>query len=175
MTDILLYIAASLDGYIATLDGGIEWLSSFEGSGEDYGYAEFYDSLDALVMGRKSYEQVLTFGEWPYPGKMSFVFTQRDLGSEREDLRIVSGDPTEEMKQIAEQGFERVWLMGGAALIASFRQAHLIDEYIISTIPVLLGEGIPLFEPPGVEEQVTLVSAKEYPSGVVQTRYKSVR
>lgn len=167
-----MYIATSLDGYIATPDGGVEWLSKFESGDEDYGYAEFFDGIDALVMGSKSYEQVLTFGAWPYAGKTSFVFTKRDLSSERVDVHFLSGKPADELRSIAAQGFEAVWLMGGAALIASFRQAGLIDEYIISTIPVLLGSGIPLFEPSGVKEQVALVSVNEYPSGLVQTRYR---
>ena len=112
---------------------------------------------------------------WTYEGRMTFVFTQRELSSAREDVRFISGTPSEEMEKIEALGYERVWLMGDSALIASFRQAGFIDEYIISTIPILLGAGIPLFKPNQVEEAVTLVSVKDYPSGLVQTRYKSIR
>ena len=173
MTQVILYIAASIDGYIASPDGGVDWLSEFDSGEEDYGYAKFFESIDALLMGSRSYEQVLTFGGWPYEGKTSFVFTQQDLSSERRDVRFVSGDPVDEMKNITKLGFKKVWMMGGAALIDSFRSRLLINEFIISTIPVLLGDGIPLFKPGAARQKLVLISAKEYKSGLVKSHYRT--
>ena len=86
MPAVLYYVAASLDGYIATHDGGVEWLSPFEGTGEDYGFAQFYASVDALLLGSRTYEQSLTFRVWPYPGKLCWVFSQRPLPVSRPEV-----------------------------------------------------------------------------------------
>jgi dihydrofolate reductase len=90
MTKVTLYIAASLDGYIARRDGGIEWLSILDTEGEDFGYSDFYESIDAIVLGSNTYEVGLGFDEWPYPGKKSFVFTKRHLQSDRKDVVFIS-------------------------------------------------------------------------------------
>lgn len=172
MTQVILYIAASIDGYIASPDGGVDWLSGFDSGQEDYGYDKFFNSVDAVLMGSRSYEQVLTFGDWPYEGKTSFVFTKQELTSSRRDIRFVSGDPVDEMKQIKKLGFKKVWLMGGAALIDSFREVNLINEFIISTMPILLGDGIPLFRQGATGQKLVLVRANEYRSGVVQSHYR---
>jgi dihydrofolate reductase len=175
MAKVILYIAASLDGYIARANGDIDWLSSVERPGEDYGYAAFYSSLDALVMGRETYDLSLTFGEWPYPGKKSFVFTHRNLKSVRQDVAFLSSDVVNGVAAIEAQGFHSLWLVGGGALTRSFFQNDLIDEYIISIIPVLLGSGIPLFPPAGREQKLVLAKSTEYPSGLVQLQYKRHR
>lgn len=175
MAKVILYIAASLDGYIARIDGEIDWLSIVERAGEDYGYAAFYESVDALVMGRKTYDLALTFGEWPYPGKKSFVFTHSDLTSDRNDVVFLSSDVASGVATIEAQGFHTLWLVGGGALTRSFLQNDLIDEYILSLIPVLLGNGIPLFSTTGREEKLVLAGSTEYPSGLVQLHYKRHR
>lgn len=172
MTKVTLYIAASLDGYIARSDGGIDWLSILDIEGEDYGYAAFYDSVDAIVLGSKTYEIGLSFHEWPYSGKKSFVFTQRHLQSDREDVVFISDTVKPALKNIEAQGYENIWLVGGGALINSFLQHSLIDEYIISTIPIILGGGIQLFPPPSPEEQLELISSKQYSSGLLQAHYR---
>ncbi|MGJ5631641.1 dihydrofolate reductase family protein [Nostoc sp. CALU 1950] len=175
MTKVTLYIAASLDGYIARSDGGIDWLSILDIEGEDYGYTAFYESIDAIVMGSKTYEVGLGFDKWPYPDKKSFVFTQRHLKSDREDVVFVSDTIQQALANIEAQGLENIWLVGGGALINSFLQHNLIDEYIISIIPTILGGGIQLFPPPTPEEKLELIHSKQYPSGLLQAHYKPIR
>lgn len=172
MTKVTLYIAASLDGYIARSDRGIDWLSVLDTEGEDYGYTAFYESIDAIVLGSKTYQVGLGFDKWPYPEKKSFVFTQRHLKSDREDVVFVSDIVEQALADIHAQGFQNIWLVGGGALINSFLQHSLIDEYIISTIPIILGGGIHLFPPPIPEEKLELINSKRYPSGLLQAHYR---
>lgn len=171
MAHIVLYIAASLDGYIARKDGAIDWLSMVEREGEDYGYDAFYDSVEAVITGSKTYEMGLGLKDWPYPGKKTFVLTRRTLRSDRTDVEFVSGDARTIVSGIEAQGFRRLWLVGGGATTRAFQRAGLIDEYILSTLPVILGEGIPLFPPLGSQQPLVLTGVKQYPSGLVQTRY----
>lgn len=172
---VTLYIACSLDGYIARRDGGIDWLSMVDRSGEDYGYADFYVSVDALALGSGTYELALTFDPWPYVGKPSFVFTRRPLTSDRDDVQFLAEDVRQGLEVIAQQGFEHIWLVGGGALIHSFLQLGLVDELIVSTLPIILGDGIPLFPPPNPEVVLELVSSRQYPSGLLQAHYKTLR
>jgi dihydrofolate reductase len=172
MAKIVLYIATSLDGYIARTNGGIDWLSIVERTGEDYGYAAFYESVDAVVMGSKTYELCLGFSEWPYPGKKAYVLTQRKLKSDRADVVFVSRDAGKAHKEFKAQGLKNVWLVGGGAITGAFLQQGLIDEFIISVIPIILGDGIRLFPSPGPEAQLELVDSRSYPSGLVQAHYR---
>ncbi|MEH1836306.1 MAG: dihydrofolate reductase family protein [Nostoc sp.] len=172
MTKVILYIAASLDGYIARSDGEIDWLSILDTEGEDYGYTAFFESIDAIVLGSKTYEVGLSFDEWPYPEKKSFVFTQRYLKSDREDIVFVSDTVEQALANLEAQGFENIWLVGGGALINSFLQHSLIDEYIISTIPIILGGGIHLFPPSSPEEKLELINSIQYPTGLLQAHYR---
>lgn len=174
MIPILLYVATSIDGYIATKDGGVDWLSVVDGSGSDYGYHAFYDSVDALIMGSKTYQQVLDFGEWPYPGKPSYIFTGQALKSSRDDVIFVSEEPLDVMRRLEAEGKKRVWMVGGAGIIASFIKSGLIDEYIISIVPIMLGEGIPLFEAPLPKMNFEVVESTLYSSGLLQVHYKPV-
>ncbi len=173
MPKVTLYIATSLDGYIARSDGGIDWLSMVEAPGEDYGYADFYASVDAIALGSKTYELALSFEEWPYSSKPAFVFTQRSLPCDRDDVILVTNPVETVLADLDTQGFQHLWLVGGGALVNSFLQQDLIDEYIISTIPVILGGGIPLFPPPSPQVKLQTVSAKQYPSGLLQSHYRS--
>jgi dihydrofolate reductase len=100
VTDYILQVATSLDGYIAKLDGSIDWLPVPEEGGEDYGYTKFYNSIEALVMGSTTYEQVLGFGDWPYPGKFSYVLTSRDLSTTRTDVYFVKGGVEEVVEDV---------------------------------------------------------------------------
>lgn len=170
MTQFILYVATSIDGYIARLDGRIDWLSLPEAEGQDNGYAEFYDSIDALVMGSTTYEQVLGFGDWAYPNKMSYVLTSQNLSTTRSDVCFTSS--IDEVVETAEnEGYRRVWLVGGGKVASSFIQKGLVDEYIIVMIPMLLGAGISLYQ--SVPElKLDLVNLKSYSSGAAELHYK---
>jgi dihydrofolate reductase len=185
MPEIIYYVAASLDGFIATPDGGVAWLAPFEGTGEDYGYAAFYASIDALLLGSRTYEQVLTFGEWPYAGKPCWVCSQRALGPARPGVIVTAQAPRQIAAGLEARGIRRAWLVGGGRLAGAFRAEGLITETIVSVIPVILGAGIPLFGAPALDlsassltskvstvgEGLQLVEHKAYPNGVVQLRY----
>jgi dihydrofolate reductase len=161
--EIIYYVAASLDSLIATPDGGIEWLKPYEGTGEDYGYAEFYASIEAVLLGRATYEKCLEFPEWPYAGKPYWVFSRGN-----------GNTPASVVAEMKARGLRRAWLVGGGKLAAALRAERLITEHIISIVPVLLGAGIPLFDGPAPSEQLRLVSSRAYASGIVQLRYETV-
>jgi dihydrofolate reductase len=185
MLEIIYYVAASLDGYIATPDGGVAWLAPFEAAGEDYGYAAFYASVDALLLGSRTYEQVCTFDPWPYPGKPCRVFSRRPLAPARPEVTVTARSPRQVAAELEACGIRRAWLVGGGQLAAAFRAEALITEYIVAVIPVVLGAGIPLFGAPAPDlrglpekpkvstasEPLQLVEHQVYPNGVAQLRY----
>lgn len=172
MPDVYYYVASSLDGYIATPEGGVDWLTPFQQSGEDYGYTDFYASMDALLIGSHTYEVALTYGAWQAPDKPSWVFTHRDLPIAHPSVTLTTDDPVEVLRQLSHRGLGRAWLMGGGELAGSFRKRGLISHYVVGLIPVLLGEGIPLFSAAPGDEALTLVESRSYPSGVVLLSYE---
>ncbi|WP_440766705.1 dihydrofolate reductase family protein [Natronorubrum sp. DTA7] len=174
---VTLYIAASLDGFIATEDGGVEWLEAYQnerdaGGSDDSGgsYEDFFASVDCLVMGARTYEQVLTFGEWPYGEKPTFVVTHRDLPLATDRVELFAGDLRELVDDLTAR-YDRSWLVGGAALSQAFLRRHLIDEIRLTVVPVLLGRGIPLFDDGGVERELTLLESPSSADGLVELRY----
>ena len=169
MTEIVLYIACSLDGYIAREDHGIDWLDAVDVPGEDYGYAAFYDSVDALLVGSRSLDAI--GGAWPYQGKPGWLFSRRDIPAPHADVTVTRQEPREVVAELAARGVRRAWLIGGGELIASFRAAGLVSEYIVFVLPVLLGSGIPLFPRGQPDERLRLTHTHAYASGLVELRY----
>ncbi len=176
---IKLYIACSLDGYIARSDGSIDWLPDpGQNSDTDYGYSEFYASIGTVLMGRKTYEQVLGFGTWPYGDKKTYVFTRKP-GKERrgplpreKNVEFVSGDIGKFVRQLKENTEEDIWLVGGSQIIRVFLEQDLVQDLIIFVIPVILGGGIPLFDRIGKEIGLKLVGTERYEGGVVRVKYE---
>ncbi|RXE56379.1 hypothetical protein ABH15_09810 [Methanoculleus taiwanensis] len=169
---VILYIAASLDGYIAREDGDVSWLEIYGESGEDYGYPTFFAGIDALVMGSRTYEQIVGFGEWPYGDKPVYVVSGRRLPvPERANVTFLSGTPHDLALCMRRRNHKNVWLVGGASLAGQFLRDGLVDEIILTVIPVLLGGGIALFGRLGSEVHLALLGAETYPAGVVQLRY----
>ncbi|EKV00013.1 dihydrofolate reductase [Leptolyngbya sp. PCC 7375] len=144
-----VYIATSLDGFIATPDGGVDWLDDIPNPDQsDFGYGEFIKRVDAILMGRNSFEKVLSFGTWPYE-KLVFVLSNR-LKHVPDDLvdsvEIVSGNDLKTLVgQLDKRGYHNLYIDGGRT-IQSFLAEDMIDEMIITRVPVLLGDGIPLFD-----------------------------
>ena len=170
MARIVYYVAASLDGFIADSSGGVDWLP--DGESDDYGYGGFYSGVDAVVMGRRTYDQVLSFGDWPYPGKPAYVFTQSPPCDGPPEVRFVKGSASDFARGIVERHYGTVWLVGGAKLADQFRQAGLIDEYRVFVIPIVLGQGVPLFGGQGSPTLLDLEAARPHADGVVQLRYR---
>ena len=142
-----VYIATSLDGYIATEDGGVDWLSEIPNPNDsDYGFNDFIQGVDAIVMGRKTFEKVLSFGQWPYTKKV-FVLSSKlkEVPKEVTDkAEIIAGDIKDITADLNKKGFMNLYIDGGKT-VQSFLREGLIDEMIITRIPILLGSGIPLF------------------------------
>jgi dihydrofolate reductase len=168
---IVYYVASSVDGFIGPLDGSLKWLTPFEGGAEDYGYAKFYASVDSVLLGRRTYEQSLGFGKWPYEGKRCWVFSRQKLGAPPPDVTVTMDSPRDVVRQMESAGLRRAWLVGGGELAGAFRAEGLIAEYIISVIPVMLGKGIALFGGNGAHEALTLVESQRFATGIVQLRY----
>ena len=171
MITVTYYVACSLDGFIATADGGVDWLSEVSVEGEDYGYAEFFNSIDAMVMGSNTYEQVLRFGEWPYGDKLCWVLSERRMTPARLEITVSNRSPSEVLAEIEAEGLKRAWLVGGAELAGSFLAQHLIDEFVITVLPIVLGEGIPLFGDQGGRQLLQLVGSHRAGNGIVTLHY----
>ncbi|HET6351841.1 MAG TPA: dihydrofolate reductase family protein [Coriobacteriia bacterium] len=171
--EVVYYVASSVDGYLAPADGSLDWLSAFEASSDDYGYAEFYASVDAVVLGSKTYEQVFGFDAWPYAGKRVVVMSSRDLPKATDEVVVDSGSPAAVVEDLKSQGVRRVWLVGGGELAGAFQREGLITEYIISVIPVVMGSGRGVFGCHGGFERLELVGTRAYAEGIVQLTYRT--
>ncbi len=169
-----VFIATSLDGYIARHDGNLDWLHSGAGSGPvDYGYDAFMATVDALVMGRKTYDTVLGFARWPYGTKPVFVLSSGRLAPAPEGAVVehLSGDPAQVVLQLEARGIRHVYVDGGDT-IQRFLRAGLIQRLIVNRIPVLIGSGIPLFGETGRDIVLQHVGTRAYATGLVQSEYR---
>ncbi len=166
-----IFIATSLDGYIARADGSIDYLSIVERAAEDYGYADFFATVDTLIIGRNTYELALGFDAWPYGGKRLIVLTHGPREAKHGE-EFHSGDPTALVARLSTEGAERAYIDGGA-VIQQFLAARLVDDLTVSIIPVLLGEGIRLFGNTNGDLPLELAASKSFESGLVQLTYRS--
>jgi dihydrofolate reductase len=173
-----VFIATSLDGFIARENGDIDWLSvADEGKQdptEDYGYAAFFETVDAMVMGRATFEKVQTFGEWPYGSKPVVVLSSRQLVIPEHlsaTVRATTSSPVEVARQLVDEDRRHAYIDGGQT-IQSFLVAGLLDRLIITRIPVLLGSGRPLFGPLATDVRLRHVRTEDYANGLVQSEYE---
>jgi dihydrofolate reductase len=168
MKRIILYIAQSLDGYIAKKDGSVAWLDEFSNPPNvDYGYSEFIKSIDTVVQGNTTYQQV----KYKYTGKNNYVFSHSIANPADEGITFVKGSPREFVDSLDEKTHQNIWLVGGPHLLASFLNERQVDELIIFIMPILLGNGIPLFSNLEITPHIVLQSNKAYDNGVVELRY----
>lgn len=176
MREIKLYIAQSLDGCIAEIDGGLDWLINHENPEEtDYGYADFYKTVDTLLMGARTYESILAMGiPWPYEDCQTYVVTHNPIAPQ-ENISSISSNVVERIKQMKTYPGKDIWIVGGGELISTLLSHQLIDSMIITTIPVVLGGGIPLFRPISGGSNWSLSEVLTYKSGVVVAEYKLIR
>ncbi len=168
MRDVTYFVACSLDGFIARMDESFDWLFA----DEDYGFAEFYRSVDAVVMGRKTFDLALAFDEYPYRGKRAYVFSRHQIDSPLDDAEFVTEDPARFVKKLKQQPGGRIWVVGGGEISAALLQAGLVDELVLSIHPITLGQGVPLFERYGVETRWVVYSSRVYQNGLVQVTYR---
>lgn len=170
MRKIILFIACSLDGYIAREDGDTSWLFM----DQDYNYSKFYSSVDTIIMGRVTYEQALTFSEFPFKGKECFVFSRRDNLIDDGRVKWINDNNKDRIEELRNREGGNIWLVGGASLISYFQENGWIDEYIISFHPILLGKGIQLFYKMNDEQNLKLINSQSYNTGLVQLHYIKV-
>ena len=178
MINCSVFIATSLDGFIARQNGDIAWLNNSAQTieGEDYGFAEFYSQVDTLVIGRKTYETALDFAEWPYSSKRVIVLSHSSPTIPAKLVGFVevsSGSPNEVLRHLETTGAQHIYVDGGLT-IQGFLQAGLIDEITITSIPIVLGGGIPLFGPLEKDIHLQLITSHAYPNGFVQSKYKII-
>jgi dihydrofolate reductase len=168
-----VFIATSLDGFIARRDGTIDWLPTPPPGGDDYGYTVFMASVDCLLMGRHTFESVRGFNPWPYGEKPVFVLSTNPLsGDLPAGARVeqVRGAPSAVMAQLAERGFSHPYVDGGVA-IQRFMAERLISRLIVTRVPVLIGDGIPLFGALPCDVAWTHRRTVSFPDGLVQSEY----
>jgi dihydrofolate reductase len=171
---VSVFVGASVDGFIARPNGDLDWLPA--GGGEPHGYDEFIASVDAIVIGRKTFETVLAFEAWPYGDKRVVVLSSRPV-----DLSAVvggvveqmAGPPAEVVSQLAASGAHHLYVDGGIT-IQEFLRAGLIERLVITRVPVLIGEGVPLFGTLPRDVRLRHVATRHYPSGLVQSEYHVV-
>jgi dihydrofolate reductase len=171
-----VYIATSVDGFIAREDGGIDWLPEGGGEegGEDYGYQEFVDSVDAIVMGRSTYELASSFGSWPYGEKPVVVLSSRRVVIPEAIARTVeamAAAPREVVRHLAQRGFGHLYVDGGRT-IQGFLGEGLIDRLILTKVPVLIGSGIPLFGALPHDVGLRHLETLQFDNGLVQSKYE---
>jgi dihydrofolate reductase len=160
----------SLDGFIARSDGGLDWLEPMQVQGEDYGYGAFFESIDTVVVGRRTYEVALGFDEWPYQGKRVVVLAHA-APTPRHGERFHAGPHAALLDALGAEGARRVHVDGGA-VVSQFLRTGLVDDLVVSVAPVVLGGGIRLFQGAIPERRLFLESAEAFPSGLVQLRYR---
>jgi dihydrofolate reductase len=159
----------SLDGFIARRDGGTDWLSIVDRAGEDYRYRAFFDSIDTVIVGRKTYDTARGFEQWPYTGKRCVVLTHA-APMRKHGQEFYSDQPAPLVERLATEGANRIYVDGGQ-VIRQFLAVGLITDLTISIVPILLGEGIRLFGGNARDVQLDLVDSRSFESGLVQVRY----
>jgi dihydrofolate reductase len=169
---VIVYIAMSLDGYIAKANDDISFLSLVECDGEDYGYNNFYAAVDTVIMGMRTYSKVLSMGHsFPTNDKEMFIIT-RSQKTSKGKINFYTGSPVDLVASIKEKPGKVIFIDGGSYVVNTLLEANLIDEFVISIVPVILGEGISLFKNSEKEHKLSLVESKSYSSGLVQLHYK---
>lgn len=165
-----VFVGTSVDGYLARLDGSFDFLPA--GGGEPHGYDEFIATVDALVIGRRTYEVVLRFKRWPYGKKPVVVLSTSALARVPPNARVehLSGDPAHIWSQLEARGIRHVYVDGGIT-IQRFLDAGLIHRLVITRVPVLIGSGIPLFGPLSADVRLRHVATRSFSSGLVQSEY----
>lgn len=167
MRPLVCYIATSLDGYIAGPNGEIDWLFT----DQDYGYTAFFAGVDSVVMGRKTYDLCLTFGEYPYQNMPNYVWSRTRSGTDGH-ATFVSGDLAELLKKLKQKEGKTIWLVGGSALVGEALRHDLLEELILSVHPVMLGDGVPLFPRGLPARSFQFVATESFSSGLVQPTYR---
>lgn len=169
MAEIRGFIAATLDGYIASPDGSIDWLEEF--GKLDYGYDAFIAQIETVVIGRRTYDQVQQLLGWPYEGKRAIIVSHRSVDDLPEGAEVWSGDIAELVKRLRETASGDVWVIGGSSVQQQFLEAGGLDRIEVHVIPLLLGDGVPLWPRTNGRRRLTLRAATPLAGGMVRLEY----
>lgn len=167
---VISYVAASLDGFIAKPDGDISFLSIVEKEGEDYGYADFIRTIDTIILGRKTYDKILSIG-FGYPADKEVYVITRTTKPDQGRIKFYSGSLQKLLSELRTKEGLNIFCDGGSEIINELLKEKLIDEFIISIIPIILGDGIPLFRNKNPEMNLELISCRKFDTGLVQLHY----
>jgi dihydrofolate reductase len=171
MRKVISYVAMSLDGYIAKQDGDISFLSIVQKKGEDYGYSDFTSTIDTVIIGRKTYDKVISMGyEYPDNDNDVYIIT-RNAKPDNKKLRYYSGSLKHLVSELKSKQGKNIFCDGGSEIINELLRHNLIDEFIISIIPIILGDGISLFKNGRSELKLRLISSYSFDTGLVQLHY----
>ncbi|KAA0964892.1 dihydrofolate reductase [Sporosarcina sp. ANT_H38] len=159
---LVLFTAVSLDGYIATKSDTLDWLFKVEGEG-DNGYSEFYETVDTILLGRRTYDWISEnmTGDFPYKNKECYVFS-RSTNEDGNDVKFVSDEVVEFTNKLKNQEGKNIWIVGGGELLHSFIKGNLVDELILTVAPTLIGNGIPLFKEGDFNLELSLKGIKRF-------------
>lgn len=174
MKKIILYIAVSLDGYIADRDGSVDWIKGQDDSVESEDtFTPFFDSVDTVIMGKRTYDRIVTElspDQWPYTGASTFVITHDDKSNETEHIHFRNTPVCRLVDELRQQSGKNIWICGGAQIANQLIGADMIDTYHIAVIPVILGGGIKLFDTTEHKLDLALAGTKEY-NGIIELTY----
>jgi dihydrofolate reductase len=167
---VTLQLATSLDGFIARADGSFDWCFT----DQDYGMSEFAHSVDAVIMGRRSYELMLEMGELPYKSKPYYVLTHAQLPADSPNVTFFAGDASALRMKMVSEGCKHAWLFGGSNVCGQFAQAGLIDDVMVAVHPIALGRGLPLFGGLMHDVRLKFKDSRNYDTGLVMLHYNVV-
>lgn len=169
---VILYIATSLDGYIAKPNDNLDFLAMVEQEGQDYGYAEFVKTVDAVIVGRRTYDKVLAMGfDFPHADKDAYIITRTPRPTNG-SVKFYTGNIKSLVSKLKSENGKNIFCDGGAEIVNELLKDDLIDEFIISVIPILLGNGTKLFKDNRPEQKLELLSTKQFDKGLTQLHYK---
>lgn len=169
---VILYIATSLDGYIAQPNDDLSFLSIVEQEGQDYGYADFMKTVDAVIVGRKTYDKVISMGfDFPYADKDAYILT-RTARTNTGPVKFYTKDLKSLIDKLKSESGKNIFCDGGAEIVNELLKDDLIDEFIISVVPILVGNGTKLFKDGRPEQKLELISVKSFDKGLTQLHYK---
>lgn len=173
MKKVKLYIAMSLNGKIARKGGEVDWLEAIPNPAQtDYGYQEFYKTIDTTIMGKKTYNQIMSWGiDFPYAGNKNYVFTRNSEIKNTEHVNFVSENHIDLIREIKNKDGKDIWLIGGGNLNSLLIEENLIDEMIVFVMPIVLPNGIDLFDSFKTDKSIVLKSSKSHSSGVIELKY----
>jgi dihydrofolate reductase len=178
MKKVVLYIATSIDGYIATKEGNIDWLpdpEQGENNNHSFGYEEFYDSIDTTLMGYATYKKIIGFGvPFPYFDKKNFIFSRNHQKKENLPVEFIRPDIISFVKKLKTGKGKHIWLIGGGQINGILLDNDLIDEMIVTVIPVVLGNGIPLFSSTTQIKRFKQVEVQTFGGSISQIRYLKI-